>query len=59
MSDTYTQIYIHIVFSVKGKQPLIPKQHKSELHKCMTGIIHNKKQKVMQINSMPTTSISL
>ena len=53
MSDTYTQLYIHIVFSVKGRQPLIPKQHKSELHKYMTGIIHNKKQKVMQLNSMP------
>ena len=53
MSDTYTKLYIHLVFSVKGRQPLIPKQHKSELHKYITGIVNNKKQKVMQINSMP------
>ena len=53
MSDTYTKLYIHIVFSVKGRQPLIPKQHKSELHQYITGIINNKKQKMMQINSMP------
>ena len=53
MSDTYTKIYIHIVFSVKGRQPFIPKQHKAELHQYITGIINNKKQKVMQINSMP------
>lgn len=53
MPDTYTQLYIHVVFSVKGRQPLIPKQHKSELHKYITGIIANKKQKVMKINSMP------
>ena len=53
MSDTYTKIYIHIVFSVKGRQRLIPKQHKVELHQYIAGIINNKKQKLMQINAMP------
>ncbi len=27
MANTYTQLYIHIVFSVKGRQALIPKKH--------------------------------
>ena len=53
MANTYTQIYIHIVFAVKGRHRLIPKHHKAELHKYMTGIITRKKQKVIQINSMP------
>ena len=53
MADTYTQLYVHIVFSVKGRHALIPKQHKPELHKYITGIITNKKQKLIQINSMP------
>ena len=53
MADTYTQLYVHIVFSVKGRQALIPKHHKSELHKYITGIITNKGQKLIQINSMP------
>ena len=53
MADTYTQLYIHIVFSVKGRQPLIPKKHKDELHQYITGIITNRKQKLIQINSMP------
>ena len=53
MADTYTQLYIHIVFAVKGRQSLIPKQHKTELHKYITGIITGKNQKVIQINSMP------
>ena len=53
MADTYTQLYIHIVFAVKGRQSLIPKQHKAELHKYITGIITGKNQKVIQINSMP------
>ena len=53
MPNTYTQIYIHIVFAVKGRQPLIPKEHKAELHRYITGIVKNKKQNVIQINSMP------
>jgi len=39
MVDTYTQLYIHIVFSVKGRPAFIPKQHKLSLHKYITGII--------------------
>ncbi len=53
MANTYTQIYIHIIFSVYGRQNLIPKGCKEELHKYITGIIQNKKQKLLAINSMP------
>ena len=53
MPNTYTQLYIHIVFSVKGRQALIPKAHKAELHGYIMGIIKNKKQTAIQINSMP------
>jgi len=53
MANTYTQIYIHIVFAVQGRQNIIPKEHKEELHKYMTGIIQNKGQKLIAINSMP------
>ena len=53
MANTYTQLYVHIVFSVKGRQALIPERHKAELHKYITGIITNKKHKLIQINSMP------
>ena len=53
MANTYTQIYIHIVFAVEHRQNLIPKKHKDELHQYITGIVTNKKQKVIQINSMP------
>ena len=53
MANTYTQIYIHIVFAVEHRQNLIPKAHKDELHQYITGIVTNKKQKVIQINSMP------
>jgi len=52
MANTYTQIYIHVVFAVSGRQSLIPKEHKIEIYKYMTGVIHNKKQKVMSIEGM-------
>lgn len=53
MANTYTQIYIHIVFTVQGRLNLIPKAHKEELHKYIAGIIRNKGQKLIAINSMP------
>jgi len=53
MANTYTQIYIHIVFAVQGRQTLIKKDQKEELHKYITGIIRNKNQKLYAIDSMP------
>ena len=53
MADTYTQLYIHIICAVKGRQSLIPKQHKEALHQYITRIITHKKQTVIRINSMP------
>ena len=53
MADTYTQIYLHIVFAVKGRRSLIPKQHREALHQYITRIITNKMQTVIRINSMP------
>ena len=53
MANTYSQIYIHIVFSVQGRLNLIPKQHSEELHKIMTGIISKRNQKLISIFAMP------
>ena len=53
MADTYTQLYIHIIFAVKGRESLVPKQHQEALHQYITRIITHKKQTVIQINSMP------
>lgn len=41
MPNTYTQIYIQIVFAVKGRQNLIAKENREELHKYITGIVQN------------------
>lgn len=53
MANTFTQIYIQIVFSVKNRQSLIPKTKKEELHKYITGVVQSKKCKMLAINSMP------
>jgi REP-associated tyrosine transposase len=53
MANTYTQIYIQIVTVVKGRQCLIPNDKKEILYKYMTGIIRNKKHKLIVINGIP------
>ena len=53
MADTYTQIYIHIIFAVKGRSNLISSSWKNELYKYITGIITNEAQKLIAINGMP------
>lgn len=53
MADTYTQIYIQVVFAVSGRQNLISKDHKEEIHRYITGIVRNNSQKLIAVNSMP------
>ncbi|MDQ6528657.1 IS200/IS605 family transposase [Flavobacterium sp. LHD-85] len=53
MANTYSQLYIQIVFAVKGRQNLISKNWKNEIFKYITGIITNQKQKLIAINGMP------
>jgi len=53
MPNTFTQIYIQIVFAVEWRQNLIQPDHKEEIHKYITGIVRNKGQKLIEINTMP------
>ena len=53
MANTYTQIYLQIVFAVQGRQSLIRREHKEELHKYITGIITRQGQKLLSIHAMP------
>lgn len=53
MADTYSQIYIQIVFSVQNRKALIHESWEDELYKYITGIIQNKGQKLIAINGMP------
>ncbi len=53
MANTYTQLHIQFVFAVKYRKALIQPSWKEELHQYITGIIQNKKHKMLQINTMP------
>ncbi|MBK7037675.1 MAG: IS200/IS605 family transposase [Bacteroidetes bacterium] len=53
MSRTFSQIYIQVVFAVQGRQNLIQKSWKDELHKYISGIITEKNQKSIIVNGMP------
>jgi REP element-mobilizing transposase RayT len=53
VANTYTQIYIQVVFAVEGRQSLLPPEHNDELQKYITGIVSAQKQKLIAINNMP------
>jgi len=56
MGNTYSQIYLHIVFAVKGRQNLIRVEIREGLHKYITGIVTNRDQKLLSIYCMPDHS---
>lgn len=53
MPNTYSQIYIQIVFCVKGRENLIPSSHRIELEKYIAGIVNNRKQKLLALYANP------
>ncbi|WP_298391628.1 IS200/IS605 family transposase [Flavobacterium sp.] len=53
MADTFSQIYIQIVFAVQNRKALIDYSWEEQLYKYITGIITNKGQKLIAINGMP------
>jgi len=65
MAGTFSQIYIQVVFAVKGRQNLIHATHEEELYRYIAGIIEAKGQKTMMPNHIhlfvgikPSISIS-
>ena len=53
MANTYTQLYIHLVFSPKNRDALIGKSWKNELEMYATGIVQNHNHKLLAIGTMP------
>jgi putative transposase len=53
VANTYTQIYIQVVFAVSGRANLLLPKHKEELNKYITGIVSGQGQKLIAINGMP------
>jgi REP element-mobilizing transposase RayT len=52
VAGTYSQIYIQVIFAVKGRENLINKAWKDDLNKYIAGIIKGKVQKPIIVNGV-------
>lgn len=51
-AGTYSQVYIQVVFAVKGRQNLLQKAWRKELHQYISGIITAKGHKSIIVNGV-------
>jgi putative transposase len=52
MAGTYSQIYIQVVFAVKGRENLLQNPWREDVFKYMSGIVKGKGQKPIIINGV-------
>jgi len=52
MANTYTQIYIHVVFAVQERACIIDKVWREELFKYIAGIMKNKRIRLLAIGGV-------
>jgi len=52
MSNTYSQIYVQVVFAVQFRKALIKEPWKESLYAYIIGIVNNNKSKVLVINGV-------
>ena len=52
MSGTFSQLYVQVVFAVKGRENLIRREYREALHEYMAGIIKGKGQKPIIVNGV-------
>ena len=52
MANTYTKIFIHIVFAVKNRQSVISNEWKTRLYQYMVGITNKFNHKIICINGV-------
>lgn len=52
MAGTFSQMYVQVVFAVKGRENLIKKEFRTELYEYIAGIIKGKDQKPIIVNGV-------
>ena len=53
MAGTFSRIYLQFVFAVQGRQSIIPRTHKEELHKCITSLVQAGNARMLAVHCMP------
>lgn len=51
--SAYSKIYIQVIFAVRNRESLINESWEEHLYRYISGIINNKKQKLIAINGIP------
>ncbi|MCD6374220.1 MAG: IS200/IS605 family transposase [Caldisericaceae bacterium] len=52
MADSYSKIYIQVIFAVEGRQNLLKEQWRTEVFKYIAGIIKGKSHKPIIVNGV-------
>ncbi len=52
MANTYSQIYIHLVFAVKYRQAVLAKSWRQELYQYIIGVVEQRNHKVCAIGGV-------
>nr|WP_310589993.1 IS200/IS605 family transposase [Dyadobacter diqingensis] len=52
MSGTFSQLYVQVVFAVKGRENLIRREYREGLYEYIAGIVKGKGQKPIIINGV-------
>ena len=52
MANTYSQIYLQIVFAVSSRENLIKSEWREEVYKYITGIVRNHNQKLIAVGGV-------
>lgn len=53
MSGTYSNILLHVVFSTKNREPLIPPDLRERLYPFMGGVIRDERGDLLSVGGMP------
>ena len=53
MPNTYTQIFVQLVFAVQGRQNFIPKEQRERLQEYITAALHQDGHKMLSLFCMP------
>ena len=53
MAQSLAKLYVHLIFSTKHRQRVLPPEERGDMHAYMAGILQNQESPAIEINSQP------
>jgi REP element-mobilizing transposase RayT len=53
MPQSLAKIYVHLIFSTKNREPLLPRSVQPDLHAYLGGILRDLESPIVEVNSEP------